>query len=100
NAADEAARNQLNRQLLDFQMMIDQTKGGRMEQLVALIQTTIAPYANSGMAVRAFDTKLIITADESGHQEVAKVLSMLRDRGEGAGDAPKPSKPAGASTAP
>jgi len=44
------------------------------------------------MAVRAFDTKLIITADEGGHQEVAKVLSMLRDRGEGAGDAGKAPK--------
>lgn len=99
-AADDAAKNQVNQQLRDFQMMIDQTKGGRMQELVGLIQTTVAPYAASNMSVRAFDTKLIVTADEAGHQEVAKVLLMLRDRGEGAGDAAKPDLKRGAATAP
>ena len=61
-----------------------------MQELVALIQSTVAPYATAGMAVRSFDNKLIITADEAGHQEVAKVLMMLRDRGEGAGDPSPP----------
>jgi hypothetical protein len=66
-----------------------------MQQIVELIHTTVAPYASTGMAVRAFDTKLIVTSDEGGHQEVSKVLNMLRDRGEGAGDAGKTPKGAG-----
>jgi beta-lactamase regulating signal transducer with metallopeptidase domain len=99
SAADETARNQINQQVRDFQMMIDQTKGVRMQQIVELIQTTVAPYAGTGMAVRAFDTKLIVTSDEGGHQEVAKVLNMLREKGEGAGGGPNPVKGGGA-TAP
>jgi len=89
-AVDDASRNQLNQQLRDFQMMIDQTRSGRMQELVGLIQNTVAPYVASTMSVRAFDTKLIVTADEAGHQEVAKLLVMLRDRGEGAGGGNNP----------
>jgi hypothetical protein len=61
-----------------------------MQELVTLIQNTVAPYANTGMAVRSFDSKLIVTADEAGHQEVANVLMMLRDKVEGAGEGKTP----------
>src|SRR5213075_2799919 len=81
-AGDETTRDQLRRQIQDFQNMANQTKSTRMQELVALIENAVAPYTHTGMTVRAFDTKLIITADEAGHQEVAKVLSMLRDKTE------------------
>ena len=74
-----------------------QTQDAHMQELVALIQNTVAPYANTGMAVRSFDSKLIVTADEAGHQEVANVLMMLRDRGEGAGEGQKTPRAGGGS---
>jgi len=98
-ATEETQRDQFRNQIAMFQNAAEERRQLRIQELVALIENTVAPYATSGMAVRAFDTKLIITSDESGHQEVAKVLNMLRDRGEGADDDKKASaKPAGAPT--
>ena len=86
SAADEVQRDQFRQQIAQIENGAEERHNQRMQELVALIQSTIAPYATTGMSVRAFDTKLIITADEGGHQEVAKVLMMLRDRGEGMGE--------------
>ncbi|HEV8378470.1 MAG TPA: M56 family metallopeptidase [Tepidisphaeraceae bacterium] len=100
-APDDSQRDQFRGQIANLEASGEERRHQRMEELVMLIQNTVAPYVNTGMAVRAFDTKLIITADESGHQEVAKVLMMLRDRGEGAGDDKKANpKAAGSPTAP
>jgi hypothetical protein len=97
-ATDDAQGDQFRAQISNIQSATEEGRRHRTEELVALIQSTVAPYATAGMAVKSFDNKLIITADETGHQEVAKVLNMLRDRGEG-GDARPAPKPSG-STAP
>src|SRR5207245_5180459 len=72
SAADEVQRDQFRQQIAQIENGAEERHNQRMQELVALIQSTIAPYATTGMSVRAFDTKLIITADEGGHQEVAK----------------------------
>ena len=101
NAPDEAQREQLRGQLGEMQGQMEFRRSARIQELVALIQSAVAPYTTSGMTVKAFDTKLIVTADDSGHQEVAKVLDMLRDKsdgpaGERKADPKSPPKPGGA----
>jgi beta-lactamase regulating signal transducer with metallopeptidase domain len=83
NAPDETQREQLRSQLGEMQGQMEFRRSARIQELVALIQSAVAPYTTSGMTVKAFDTKLIVTADDSGHQEVAKVLDMLRDKSDG-----------------
>lgn len=99
SATEEATRDQFRQQIATLHDAIEQRRGLRMQELVLLIESTVAPYATAGMAVRSFDNKLIITADEAGHQEVAKVLTMLREKGEGAGAGTNTNKGGGA-TAP
>jgi len=96
-ATEEAQREQFRAQIANVEIAAEERHTQRMQELVALIQNTVSPYVNTGMAVRSFDSKLIITADEAGHQEVANVLLMLRDRGEGAGEGQKSSKGGGGS---
>jgi len=96
SATDEAQRDQFRVQIATFHDAIENRRTQKMQELVILIESTVAPYVTAGMAVRSFDNKLIITADEGGHQEVAKVLNMLRDR-EGE---PKPAGKSGGATAP
>ena len=99
-ATEEGAREQFRNQIANLEMAVQEYRTQRMQELVALIQSTVAPYATTGMAVRAFDSKLIITADEGGHQEVAKVLMMLRDKGEAAIEGQKTPSAGGGSAAP
>ena len=99
-ATEEGAREQFRNQIANLEIGVQEYRTQRMQELVTLIQSTVAPYATTGMAVRAFDSKLIITADEGGHQEVAKVLMMLRDKGEGAIEGQKPPRAGGGAAAP
>jgi hypothetical protein len=100
NAPDDTQREQFDRQIVNLQNVEKENRNYRMQELVTLIQSTVAPFVLAGMSVRSFDNKLIITTDEAGHQEVTKVLDMLRDRGEGAGEGRKPAPKAGAGSVP
>ena len=95
NAPEDVQRDQFRNQIANIQLAEKDNRNMRMQELVTLIQSTVAPFVLAGMSVRSFDNKLIITTDEAGHQEVTKVLDMLRDR-DGAGDRPNPAKPADA----
>jgi hypothetical protein len=100
SAPDENQRDQFGAQIVNVQNAMEERRNQRMQELVVLIQNTVAPYVLAGMAVRSFDSKLIITTDEAGHQEVSKVLNMLRDRGDGEGEGQKPAPKGGGATAP
>jgi beta-lactamase regulating signal transducer with metallopeptidase domain len=99
-ATDDGQRDQVRNQIASLEASIEERCNQRIQELVVLIHNTVAPYVTTGMAVRAFDAKLIITADESGHQEVAKVLNMLRDKGERPAEGRKTAPKTGGATAP
>jgi beta-lactamase regulating signal transducer with metallopeptidase domain len=77
SATDPDHKAKYRQELEQLEQNIDQQASQRLNELVQLIETTVAPFAPSGLAVKSFGGKLIVTADEAGHQEVAKVLQML-----------------------
>lgn len=65
----------------------------KSKELVDLITETVGNFAGSTVAIKAFNGKLIVTADEATHKDVDKVLSMLHNDQEMAN--PKAAKSAG-----
>jgi hypothetical protein len=62
----------------------DAKRETKMNQLIELISSTVAVdswIAEGGSSsIKAFNAKLVVSAPESSHREVARVLEMLREK--------------------
>jgi hypothetical protein len=58
----------------------EQTTKAQMSELQRVVMTTVQPstWQRGGSGLAAFDSRLIVTAPDNVHQEVAQLLKMLQ----------------------